>query len=170
MFCKSFVSQTCFFWPSYKLKASPGCRITQRIDRMVAVSKTEFITVKPLIMDTLKSGRPPTTDKLFTLCLYIAHIFLPPKKGQPLNNGQNARPQRVHYSEVPLYTDHLEDHNAVRDGPRYWVYLIGVHDVKISTNQVPLQKSQTTNFFTFSLFHYIYEISLHVHTKQLLYS
>ena len=34
----------------------------------------------------------------------------PPTKGQPLNNGQNARPQLVHYSEVPLYkkTDILE--------------------------------------------------------------
>ena len=27
----------------------------------------------------------------------------PPTKGQPPNNGQNARPHRVHYSEVPLY-------------------------------------------------------------------
>ena len=27
----------------------------------------------------------------------------PPTKGQPPNNGQNARPQLVHYSEVPLY-------------------------------------------------------------------
>ena len=27
----------------------------------------------------------------------------PPTKGQPLNNAQNARPQLVHYSEVPLY-------------------------------------------------------------------
>ena len=34
----------------------------------------------------------------------IVHIFLPPKKGLPLNNGQiNTRPQLVHYSEVPLY-------------------------------------------------------------------
>ena len=30
------------------------------------------------------------------------HTFLPPTKGHPPNNGQNARPQRVHYSEVPL--------------------------------------------------------------------
>ena len=35
-------------------------------------------------------------------CPYIS-TFLPPTKGQPPNNGQNARPQRVHYSEVPLY-------------------------------------------------------------------
>ena len=35
-------------------------------------------TVEPPIVDTLKSG-------------------------QPLNNGQNTRPQRVHCSEVPLY-------------------------------------------------------------------
>ena len=32
------------------------------------------------------------------------HTFLPPTKGQPPNNGQNAHPHRVHYSEVPLYT------------------------------------------------------------------
>ena len=45
----------------------------------------------------------PTIDKLFALvynnCLCIS---TPPKKGQPLNNGQNARPQLVHYSEAPL--------------------------------------------------------------------
>ena len=41
-------------------------------------------------------------DKLLAPCLYI-HTFLPPKKEQPLNNGQNTRPQSVHYSEVPLY-------------------------------------------------------------------
>ena len=35
--------------------------------------------------------------------IIIVHIFLPPKKGHPLNNGQNTRPQLVHYSEVPLY-------------------------------------------------------------------
>ena len=46
----------------------------------------------------------PTMDTLLTPCPYIVHTFLPPKKGQPLNNGQNARPQYVHYSEVPLYT------------------------------------------------------------------
>ena len=31
------------------------------------------------------------------------HTFLPLAKGQPPNNGQNPRPQRVHYSDVPLY-------------------------------------------------------------------
>ena len=36
-------------------------------------------------------------DTLFTPYLYIVHTFLPPKKGQPLNNGQNARPQCVHF-------------------------------------------------------------------------
>ena len=35
---------------------------------------------------------------------YIVYTFLPPKKGQPLNNGQKANPQCVHYQEVPLYT------------------------------------------------------------------
>ena len=34
-------------------------------------------------------------------CPYIS-IARPPTKGQPPNNGQNARPQRVHYSEVSL--------------------------------------------------------------------
>ena len=56
-------------------------------------------------MDTLKSGQPPYSGHtLFTPYLYIVHTFLPPKKGQPLKNGQNARPQCVHYSEVPLYS------------------------------------------------------------------
>ena len=45
----------------------------------------------------------PTMDKLLAPYLYIVHTFLPPNKGQPLNNGQNACPQCVHYSEVPLY-------------------------------------------------------------------
>ena len=51
----------------------------------------------------------------FTLCLYITvQLFLPPKNGQPLNNGQMLVPnvsiiQRFHciwsvlYKEVPLY-------------------------------------------------------------------
>ena len=43
-----------------------------------------------------------TTSLQWTHC-YIVHTFLPPNKGQPLNNGQNARPQCVHYSEVSLY-------------------------------------------------------------------
>ena len=71
-------------------------------------------------MDTLKSGHPPyngqtvrplpiyclplksgQSPKLFALCLYIVHTFLPPKKGQPLNNGQMLIPnvsiiQRLH--------------------------------------------------------------------------
>ena len=46
-------------------------------------------------------------DTLFTPCLYIVHTFLPPKKGQPLNNGQNARPQ---CSEVP-FTPSLITHH-----------------------------------------------------------
>ena len=43
-------------------------------------------------------------DTLFAPGPYIVHTFLPSKKGRPLNNGQNAGPQCVHYSEVPLYT------------------------------------------------------------------
>ena len=58
-------------------------------------------TVEPPIMDTLKSGQPPYNGHT-AHSLPIVHTFLPPKKGQPLNNGQNARPQCVHYSEVPL--------------------------------------------------------------------
>ena len=46
----------------------------------------------------------PTMDKLFAPCLYIIHTSLPPKKEEPLNNGQNTHLQRVHYSEIPLYT------------------------------------------------------------------
>ena len=49
-----------------------------------------------------------TTSLQWTRCLptayvYIVHTFPPPKKGKPLNNGRNARPQCIHYSEVPLY-------------------------------------------------------------------
>ena len=58
-------------------------------------------TVEPLIMDTLKSGQPPYNGQPVHP-LPIAHTFLPPKKGQLLNNGRNTRPKCVHYSEVPL--------------------------------------------------------------------
>ena len=52
-----------------------------------------FNTVEPLIMDTLKNGQPPYNDTLFAPCLYnIVHTYLPPKKGQPLNNGQMLVP------------------------------------------------------------------------------
>ena len=49
-----------------------------------------------------------TTSLQWTNCspptyIIIVHTFLPQKKGQPLNNGQNTPPQSVHYSEVPLY-------------------------------------------------------------------
>ena len=44
-----------------------------------------------------------TTSLQRTNCLppaYILflHFYIPQKKGQPLNNGQNIRPQCVHYS------------------------------------------------------------------------
>ena len=55
-------------------------------------------------MDTLKSGQPPYNGHTVHPLPFIVHAFLPLKKGQPLNNGQNARPQCVHYLEVPLYT------------------------------------------------------------------
>ena len=59
-------------------------------------------TVEPLIMDTLKSGQPPYNGHtVHPLPIYC----LPRKTGQPLNNGQNTRPQCVHYSEVPPVMD-----------------------------------------------------------------
>ena len=50
----------------------------------------ERCRVEPLIMDTLKSGQPPYNGQTVCPCLYIVHTFLPPKKGQPLNNGQKS--------------------------------------------------------------------------------
>ena len=61
-------------------------------------------TVEPPIMDTPKSGQPPYNGQTVRPLPIIVHTFLPPIKGQHLNNGQNARPQCVHYSEVPLYS------------------------------------------------------------------
>ena len=60
----------------------------------------------------------PTMDTQFAPYLHIVHTFLPPKKGQPLNNGQNARPQCVHYSEVPLYFVSTKDMDTGREGER----------------------------------------------------
>ena len=46
----------------------------------------------------------PTMDTLFAPYLYMLSIhFYLRRRGQPLNNRQNACPKRVHYSEVPLY-------------------------------------------------------------------
>ena len=43
-----------------------------------------------------------TTSLQWIHCSPPAYILsIPPKKGQLLNNEQNARPQCVHYSEVP---------------------------------------------------------------------
>ena len=64
-------------------------------------------TEKLAIVDTLKSGQPPYDGHTVRPCLYIVYTFLPLKKGQPLNHGQNAHPQSVHYSEVPLYIKQL---------------------------------------------------------------
>ena len=44
-------------------------------------------------MDTLKSGQPPYNGQTVRSQPFIVHAFLPLKKGQPLNNGPNARPQ-----------------------------------------------------------------------------
>ena len=46
-------------------------------------------------------------DKPFALmftpaCILSIHFYIR-IRGQPLNNRQNAHPQNVHYSEVPLY-------------------------------------------------------------------
>ena len=48
-----------------------------------------------------------TMDKLLAPLPLTVHTFLPPTKGQPPNNGQNARPHRVHYLEVPLYKNEI---------------------------------------------------------------
>ena len=50
-------------------------------------------TVKPPIR-----GQPPYNGQTACPLPLTVHTFL------PQNNGQNARPQRVHYLEVPLYT------------------------------------------------------------------
>ena len=46
-------------------------------------------------------------ENFYDLCTFITSIWhfraKPPRNGQPPNSGQNARPQSVHYSEVPLY-------------------------------------------------------------------
>ena len=44
-------------------------------------------------MDTLKSGQPPYNGQTVRSLPFIVPTFLPLKKGQPLNNGQNACPQ-----------------------------------------------------------------------------
>ena len=61
-------------------------------------------TVEPPIVDTPKSGQPPYNGQTVCPLPTTACMLEPPKKGQPPNNGQNTRPQRVHCSEVPLYT------------------------------------------------------------------
>ena len=48
-----------------------------------------------------------------------ACIYTPPKKGQPLNNGQNTRPQCVHYSEIKSdYTHNLHTSSPTGSGLR----------------------------------------------------
>ena len=47
-------------------------------------------------MDTPKSGTACPLP--ITICM-----LEPPKRGQPPNNVQNTRPQRVHCLDVPLY-------------------------------------------------------------------
>ena len=37
----------------------------------------------------------------------------PPTKGQPPNNGQNACPHCVHYSEVPLYNSATKNFSKI---------------------------------------------------------
>ena len=69
----------------------------------------EYVQVRPVYSKTSDNGHSNkrTTSLQWTNCLPPA-INCPyistSEKGQPPNNGQNARPQRVHYSEVPLYT------------------------------------------------------------------
>ena len=54
-------------------------------------------------MDTPIKGQPPYNGQTACPLPLTVHTFLPPTKRQPLNNGQNARPRHVHYSDVPLY-------------------------------------------------------------------
>ena len=54
-------------------------------------------------MDTRIRGQPLYNGQTACPLPLTVHTFLPLTKGQPPNNGQNARPKRVHYSEVPLY-------------------------------------------------------------------
>ena len=51
-------------------------------------------------MDTLKSGQPPYNGQTVHPLPTFVHTFLPPNKGQPLNNGQNTRPQLVHIFQL----------------------------------------------------------------------
>ena len=59
-------------------------------------------TVEPLIIGTLKSGQPPynghTVRPLPIYCPYIST-----SEEGITSEQQNACPQLVHYSEVPLY-------------------------------------------------------------------
>ena len=59
-------------------------------------------TVEPPIVDTLKSGQPPYNGQ--TACPLPTTVCMlePPKRGQPLNNVQNTRPQRVHCLEITM--------------------------------------------------------------------
>ena len=52
--------------------------------------------------ENTKSRQPPYIQ--WTNCLpTTVRMLEPPKRGQPPNNVQNTRPQRVHCLEVPMY-------------------------------------------------------------------
>ena len=56
---------------------------------------------KPLYQGTLFDA------PIMNLPIVVIH-FQPPKRGQPLYNGQNDSSQCVHYLEVQLYTSMTE--------------------------------------------------------------
>ena len=72
-----------------------------------------YITVEPLIMDTLKSGQPPyngnTVGPLHIYCPYIS-------TSEEGGNEHNTHPQCVHYLEVRLYwTSHSHTPQYIND-------------------------------------------------------
>ena len=47
-----------------------------------------YVIVVSIRGSTVKSGQPPYNGQTVHPCLNIVHAFLPPKKGQPLNNSR----------------------------------------------------------------------------------
>ena len=73
-----------------------------KIEPVVCIAnKLKSICVHYFGPNTVK---PPIRGQTACPLPLTVHTFLPPMKGQPPNNGQNACSHHVHYSEVPLYT------------------------------------------------------------------
>ena len=92
-------------------------------------------------------------DTQFAPCPYIVHTFLPSKKGQPLNNGQNACLQLVHYSEVPL-TNIQELHNGLikNRGPNSYIGVYPAHSLQPTVTLCFVQgdtsfRTETSGYF-----------------------